>query len=360
MSDPPGTGRDMMESNESDGGAMALKAARLTGRERLDLLLEALDQGWKTYRELGLLTEKPERTVRRDLDRLREQGYRLETRWEGGTKRFRLEPGSLRKPIEPGVLEVIAANLGRGLLGFLHGTELSDQMEGLFAQLRAHSRATERQLRDLERKFWFMPDAPRDYRRCDDHLNDLVTCILAQRCADISYRTRDRNSEELLVEPYTLVIRRECLYVLGQVRSPGGEHIGRPRPFDVTRIIKVRRTRLDFVLPDDWEPSVVFSESFGMFIPRDGEPPAASVRIWFAPPVGKIIQERLWHPSQQWSVAPQGGWHLDMKIRLCPELVHWILGFGSQARVVRPRALEADVRKELHDALELYQPEWPK
>ncbi len=326
-----------------------------TGHPRLDVILVALEQGWKSYRDLEELTGKPERTIRRDLIRLRNHGFRIESSWHGRKKRYRLEAGSLPRPIEPGILEVIAANLGRGMLGFLEGTELRDQMEGLFVDLRSHSRAPTRQLQDLDRKFWFMPDAPRNYRNCDDQLNELVTCIISQRRARITYCNRDRQVQETLIEPYTLVVRRECLYVLAQVCTPHGDPEGPPRPFDVTRVMSVRRTRIPFELPPDWDPASMFKESFGMFVPRPGEPPASQVRIWFTPGVGKIIQQRAWHASQRWSVAPGGGWFLDMTIRICPELIRWVVGFGPDARAVRPEALVEAVARTLRQAARQYE-----
>jgi predicted DNA-binding transcriptional regulator YafY len=41
-------------------------------------------------------------------------------------------------------------------------------------------------------------------------------------------------------------------------------------------------------------------------------------------------------------------------VRVCPELIHWVLGFGPTARVISPPALRQAVQKELKEALARY------
>ncbi len=325
-----------------------------SSQDRLEYLLTLLDQDWHSYTTLEELTGRLERTLRRDIQRLEAQGYPIETRRQSMVKQFRLKPGTRKQPIEPGILEVIAVNLGRGLLGFLQGTELRDEMEGLFQALRSSSRASERQLKDLDRKFWFMPDAPRDYQGCDEQLNDLITCLLDQRIAVLSYRGRQQPAEVVRLRPYTLIVRRECLYVLGVVEQPDGGFQAGVRLFDLTRIESCQRLRETFDLPDEWDPAQVFRESFGVFIPREGEAPATRVLLSFDGGVGKTIQRRRWHESQQWSQASDGRCLLEMQLRICPELVHWLVSFGPKVRVRLPLELREAVLREHREALEAY------
>lgn len=321
--------------------------------DRIQLVMDMLEEDWQSYESLEIAFGKPERTIRRDLERIESMGHKLEIRRDGRQKQFRMLPGTRKRPIEPGILEVLAANLGRGTLGFLQGTALSQEMEALFAQLRSNSRATERQLKDLDKKFWFMADAPRDYASSDEQLDQLITCILDQKVASVSYRSRTQAAREILLRPYTLIVRRECLYVLG-VEEDGQQKIAsEPRLFDVTRIEKVKRLRRSFELPADWEPARIFRESFGVFIPREGESAAQKVQIRFEPAVARAIQLRRWHESQTWRETRQGT-VLEMTVRLCPELIHWIISFGPTARVLNPPALKAAVMKELREALAIY------
>jgi predicted DNA-binding transcriptional regulator YafY len=37
--------------------------------------------------------------------------------------------------------------------------------------------------------------------------------------------------------------------------------------------------------------------------------------------------------------------HVRMRVRVCPELVAWVLGFGADVRVVQPAALRARVAR---------------
>lgn len=315
--------------------------------ERQKLVLARLQEGWTRHEDLQLVTQKPERTVRRDLQTLQEQGYELEERWSGTHKEWRIDPETVRRPVEPGVLEIIALTLGRGLLGFLEGTELRGEMEGLFKNLLQNSRATDRQRDDLDRKFWFMPDAPRDYSGADDQLNEICTCLLDQRRAEIFYRSRGRGVHHVTVEPYTLVVRRECLYVLAHVPEEG-----RVRLFDLTRIQSIRRLRERFEVRPDYTPSAPFVDAFGVFIQADGPP--ERVRVWFLEDVARSIENRSWHPSQRW-VQSEAGRILEMDVRVCPELVRWVLGFGATAWVLGPPSLLQQVSGALRDAAASYE-----
>ena len=314
--------------------------------ERQAQLLEVLQQGWTTSETLQELVDKPERTVRRDLEVLVQHGHQVEERWNGRHKEWRVNPESVRRPIEPGVLELIALNLGRGLLGFLEGTELAGQMNGLFSELRRASRASDQQVQDFDRKFWFMADAPRDYSAADDALNEVCTCVLNQRLADVWYRSRGQSPRAFRIAPYTLVVRRECLYVLARVVD--SDEI---RLFDVTRLLSVKRRRERFEIPDDFRPAEAFRSSFGVFI--QGVDPPVQVRLLFDPDVATSIENRRWHSSQRWEEHPEGR-VLVMSVRVCPELMRWILGFGPTVRVLSPPVLVERVRDSLRQTVAGY------
>ena len=53
---------------------------------------------------------------------------------------------------------------------------------------------------------------------------------------------------------------------------------------------------------------------------------------------------------------PDGSLVLSMKVAVDVPLRSWILGFGHQARVLRPRALAEAILEELEEAREQYAP----
>lgn len=326
-----------------------------SAHERHDQLVELLDQGWNTYDSLMEQTGKPERTLRRDLEHLVELGYKLETSRTAKGKRFRLVPGSRKQPIEPGILEIVSAHLGKGMLGFLQGTELSTQMENLLDKLRKNARVSGQQLESLGSRFWFMADAPRDYQSCDGVLHVLIGCLIESRLARITYRSSLGEMRDVRLRPYTLIVRRECLYILG-AEEQGPENMpGPPRLFDLTRIDRVRAENEMFLIPEGWNPASCFKDSFGVFIPRSDEGKPVRVRIRFRAEVARTLRRRRWHASQRWIDAGANGYVLEMTVRPCPELIHWILSFGPAAVVETPEALKKQVRAELEAALEPYQ-----
>ena len=55
-----------------------------------------------------------------------------------------------------------------------------------------------------------------------------------------------------------------------------------------------------------------------------------------------FVKSHRWHRSQQ-SFVRAGRVHVRLRVRLCPEVVSWILGFGPAARVVGPPALKRQI-----------------
>ena len=66
-----------------------------------------------------------------------------------------------------------------------------------------------------------------------------------------------------------------------------------------------------------------------------------------------FVTEREWHKSQ--TIDGLAGGRIRVTLNVCNDyaLRAWILGFGSAARVVSPKVLAEDIRKEL-DAARLH------
>ena len=73
------------------------------------------------------------------------------------------------------------------------------------------------------------------------------------------------------------------------------------------------------------------------------------LRIRFDAWAGQIVKERKWHQSQEVRELKSGQVELELELSSFVEIVPWILGWGSHARAVAPKALVEAVKAEVRE-----------
>jgi proteasome accessory factor B len=80
------------------------------------------------------------------------------------------------------------------------------------------------------------------------------------------------------------------------------------------------------------------------------------VVIRFSSRVADFIHEKKWHESQQLRELKGGGVELRMKLSSLAEVERWILSWGGDAKVVRPKELIEAVRHSARQILRAAKP----
>jgi predicted DNA-binding transcriptional regulator YafY len=93
---------------------------------------------------------------------------------------------------------------------------------------------------------------------------------------------------------------------------------------------------------DSYDPERVFAESFGIFV--DKRFPIEDIEVSLAPRWATFVRSHRWHRSQE-SFTRAGRVHVRLRVRICPEIVSWILGFGPDARVIHPPLLKKRIAR---------------
>jgi predicted DNA-binding transcriptional regulator YafY len=76
------------------------------------------------------------------------------------------------------------------------------------------------------------------------------------------------------------------------------------------------------------------------------------VVIRFNPRAADYIREKKWHESQKLRELKGGGVELGLKLSGLVEIERWILSWGGDARVIKPRELVEAVRQSAEKILE--------
>jgi predicted DNA-binding transcriptional regulator YafY len=72
---------------------------------------------------------------------------------------------------------------------------------------------------------------------------------------------------------------------------------------------------------------------------------AATIHLRFDADIAELAAERRVHPTQTTQWRSDGELDVELRAPVCPPLISWLLGWGSQVRVVSPATLADRVRR---------------
>jgi len=295
--------------------------------------------------------EIAKRTVYRDLEALLAAGFPLTkqginndlgTRWtlEQNTK--------IQQHLILNSRELFALYLARSVLIPLKETPFCADLQSVFQKIEDRlGGKSQGVLREVATDFHFEP-GPRWGLGIDpDVVETIRAACIERQVLLIHYAsvnggdTRDRK-----VGPQFLYFAKGSLYLVAEDREKGTIKV-----FSIPRIKSA--TMLDEAYEGEaTDPEQFFSSSIGVYV--GGE--ALLSRIKFAPNVANFVKERRWHSTQK-VISKDDGWiEVELDVAQTPELIQWVLGFGSNAFVIGPASLAEAVAAEARLTSNLYTP----
>jgi proteasome accessory factor B len=165
----------------------------------------------------------------------------------------------------------------------------------------------------------------------------LAKAVAQRQQLELHYRKPGQPKTELrLVDPYHLAnINGEWfLFAYDHARKD-------IRTFVPARIQSVKPTGKTFARPQKFSLEKRLRDSFGVHS-GEGE---YEVVLRFNPRAADYIREKRWHESQQQRELKGGGVELKLKLSSLAEIERWVLSWGGDARVLKPRDLAEAVKK---------------
>lgn len=165
----------------------------------------------------------------------------------------------------------------------------------------------------------------------------LAKATAHRRQLELVYRKAgSRQSEVRLVDPYHLA------NINGEWFLFAWDHARKDlRTFVPARVQSAKATGRTFPPPQKFSLEKRLRDSFGVHS-GEGE---FDVVLRFNPRVADYIREKKWHQSQQMRDLQDGGVELRFTLSSLVEIERWVLSWGGDAVVVKPRPL-ADAVKE--------------
>ena len=172
----------------------------------------------------------------------------------------------------------------------------------------------------------------------DLNIFDALAKAVAQRQQiELHYRKPGQaGTEPRIIDPYHLA------NINGEWFLFAHDHARKDiRTFVPSRIQSVKPTGKDFERPQKFSLEKRLRDSFGVHS-GEGE---YEVVVRFNPRAADYVREKKWHQSQQLRELKGGGVELKLKLSGLAEIERWILSWGGDARVLKPRELAEAVRQ---------------
>jgi predicted DNA-binding transcriptional regulator YafY len=231
------------------------------------------------------------------------------------------------------IATMIAACVGASLSRLFEGTSYEKGMRDLVHYVSRDAVHPER-FQHFRRQFVFLVrGGEKALPENEDLLEEVVDAVQRRRGLQIKYRAFDGARQSLRIEPLSLAVYDHQLYVIGRSR-------GSPfHPYRFSRLEAAEAASGTFQYPDkdSYDPERVFADSFGIFV--DEKYPIEDIEVSLASRWATFVRSHRWHRSQE-SFVRAGRVHVRLRVRVCPEIVSWILGFGPDVRVIEPPSLK--------------------
>lgn len=180
------------------------------------------------------------------------------------------------------------------------------------------------------------------FRTSAEQILDLATfdalakATAAQRQIEFAYRKPgQKQTEQRRVDPYHLANINGEWYLFAY------DHLRKDiRTFAPARIKSIKETGKMFSRVAGFSLEQRLRDSFGVHSGKD----KFDVVIRFNEKAADYIREKRWHDSQELKDLKGRGLELRMKLSSLAEVERWVLSWGGNATVVKPRELAASVR----------------
>ncbi len=306
---------------------------------RLLMLQSILNEtGGATVYDLAERLDCSVRTAIRYLRATEAAGVPLYEAQDGRRKIWRLMPSARHESVRLTTQQMVTLFLSRRVFDFLQGTGFKEDLDAVFEKLEAILKRKDfLAAKNLDRKFFDVNEAAYEYEGRLDDVDQLVTALLREEKLDCVYVAgRDGKKTRFVMRPYSLMVFRKGLYVVGIDDANGPV-----RPFALDGFKKIAWRKGDaFDYPRDYDPSSVRGLAFGII-----RGVKTRVRVRFDAKVAKFVRRRRWHSTQRFARRDDGGIVATMTVEGTEDVKTWVLGFGAFAEVIEP----ASLRRAVHD-----------
>lgn len=233
---------------------------------------------------------------------------------------------------------IAALHLGQRLLGFVGNTTIGNAMERLLDSFQAgirdrdfHLQTT---LRNVDRLFYEVPFAAKDYADQGEVIEAVLHGLLSNVWVDVTYKSSKYGSIPLTLAPYTLCSYASALYLIGKSKKHGNL-----RYYAIDRFEDAAATTDKFEYPSSavYDPRDWTTGGFGLFR-GDSDDDDIDFDVIFADKkwLKRTVQERRWTDNQSFEELDDGRLRMTFHTNSTVQVWPWLRSFGDDVELVAP------------------------
>ena len=185
-----------------------------------------------------------------------------------------------------------------------------------------------------------------DHSRHRDMIRTIQWALVKRKLVSGTYRSPYEADEvKLQLHPYRLCLVKQAWYLIAR---PVGEDA--PRTYRVARFKMLRMLETNAEVPDDFDLRGFFGNAWAVY--RGDR--SYDVEIVFAKEAAATVTESIWHHTQKVQKNKDGTVTLTFQVDGLNEIVRWVLGWGSRAKVIQPPELREMILGQLNQSIEAY------
>lgn len=306
----------------------------------LNLLYTIQKQPGIQAKELAGIFGRTVRTIQRDILDLRKLGFNIASS-TGAAGGFASRGSYYLKPLTFTGAEAMALFVASRVLleqkGFPYRDDLQAALDKIVNVIREKDEGF---FRGLEPKTTLLVKQLKDYCPWGQIFIDINQAILDQATLRLTYDSYSSSTvAERLVDPYHIMFREGCWYLVGYCHNRKETRI-----FRIDRIKSLEITELKYHISESFSLREYMENSWQL---GKGEP--VRVKVLFEPPMSRLIRESMWHHTQEIEELPGDKLIFSATVEGTWEIKKWILSWGSAAVCLEPGKLRDEIVLDLKE-----------
>ncbi|MBC8393270.1 MAG: WYL domain-containing protein [Deltaproteobacteria bacterium] len=235
--------------------------------------------------------------------------------------------------------EVSILQMCRAFTEHLLGHQLFEESAQALLKAQAHLPGNRRV--DSRHFATFIPGSI-DYTSHHQTIRRLIKAMDGEKVCKITYKKvmADR-AKTFYIKPLKIFSHKDSIYLHARMAKAPGKIYKEP-DFDpllaIHRIKKLEVTETSFEFPKDYDFEKFFNQNFGVI-----KEEAFEVEVEFTGYPAKYVAERIWSPDQKLIEKKDGTVKLKFSASSEPELISWVLSFGNEAKLIKPKWLVKEI-----------------
>lgn len=300
-----------------------------------------------TVGEIAYEEDCSPRTTYRDLKAIEDAGFPIQNEKVEQKTVWKFVDGyRLYMPIPFDMNELMALYYSRGMFQVFKGTSFYDSLESLVKKIRSSlAPETLNLMERFEDVFAYGQRPIKDYGQLREIVNQVNKACSERRKIEMVYYTSSRDAEtRRRVDPYKIWFFEGTLYLIGHCHWRN-----QIRMFALDRIRLLTLTDEPFEVPETFSIEKYMANCFGLI-----QDELVLVKARLTGDAARWVMDKKWHPSQEIQKNSDGSITATYHVGGTSEIKSWIMGFGSMAEVLEPKALREEISADASRMLDAY------